>query len=49
MGELDANIAFIDFKMGDKEGWVRLQGENTAKAIIDQMSESKVSTLNYIF
>ncbi|OAD55778.1 La protein like protein [Eufriesea mexicana] len=46
LGELDASIAFIDFKIGDKEGWVRLQGENTAKAIIDKMSESKVLLRN---
>lgn len=42
LGELDASIAFVDFKMGDQEGWVRLQGENSAKAVIDKMKEGKV-------
>lgn len=43
LGELDANIAFVDFKIGDKEGWVRLQEENTAKTIIDKMTDNQVS------
>ncbi|XP_076283757.1 la autoantigen-like [Lasioglossum baleicum] len=42
LGELQANIAFVDFKIGDKEGWVRLQGENTAKTVVDKMQDSKV-------
>ncbi|CAK9833927.1 La protein homolog [Anthophora retusa] len=42
LGELDASIAFVDFKIGDKEGWVRLQGENSAKAVVDKMKDSKV-------
>lgn len=42
LGKLGANIAFVDFKIGDKEGWVRLQGENAAKTIIDKMTDSKV-------
>ncbi|XP_017885645.1 la protein homolog [Ceratina calcarata] len=42
LGKLGANIAYVDFKMGDKEGWVRLQGENAAKTIIDKMTDSKV-------
>lgn len=43
LGELDASIAFVDFKIGDQEGWVRLQGENAAKAVIDKMKDSIVS------
>ncbi|XP_076172328.1 la autoantigen-like [Ptiloglossa arizonensis] len=42
IGELEASIAFIDFKMGDTQGWVRLQGENSAKSIIDKMEDSKM-------
>ncbi|XP_003700046.1 la autoantigen-like [Megachile rotundata] len=42
LGELDASIAFVDFKIGDQEGWVRLQGENSAKAVVDKMKDSKV-------
>ncbi|XP_076238182.1 la autoantigen-like [Calliopsis andreniformis] len=42
LGELDATIAFVDFKIGDKEGWVRLQGENSAKTVVDKMKEGKV-------
>ncbi|CAL7939406.1 unnamed protein product [Xylocopa violacea] len=42
LGKLDASIAFVDFKIGDKEGWVRLQGENSAKSVIDKMEKSKV-------
>ena len=43
LGELEASVAFVDFKMGDKEGWVRLQGENSAKPVVDKMKEGKVS------
>lgn len=42
LGELDASVAFVDFKIGDQEGWVRLQGENSAKAVVDKMKDSKV-------
>ncbi|KZC11665.1 PREDICTED: la protein homolog [Dufourea novaeangliae] len=42
LSELQASIAFVDFKMGDKEGWVRLQGENSAKTVVDKMKDSKV-------
>lgn len=48
LGELDANIAFVDFKIGDKEGWVRLQEENTAKTIIDKMTDNQVSVLLFL-
>lgn len=43
LGELDASVAFVDFKMGDTEGWIRLQGENSAKSLVDKMEEGKVS------
>ncbi|XP_076683313.1 la autoantigen-like [Andrena cerasifolii] len=43
LGELEASVAFVDFKIGDKEGWIRLQGENSAKPVVDKMAEGKVS------
>lgn len=42
LGELQASIAFVDFKIGDKEGWVRLHGENSAKAVVEKMKDNKV-------
>lgn len=47
LGELGANVAFVDFNKGDAVGYVRLQGENDAKTVIDKMHESKVSISNY--
>lgn len=47
LGELDASVAFVDFKIGDEEGWVRLQGENTAKTVFDKMKGGKVSIQLY--
>lgn len=37
-----ADIAYIDFKVGDKEGWVRLTKENTAKVVAEKMTENKM-------
>ncbi|CAB3231458.1 unnamed protein product [Arctia plantaginis] len=39
---LGADIAYIDFKVGDKEGWVRLAKENTAKELAEKMTDDKV-------
>lgn len=47
LGELGANVAFVDFNKGDTVGYARLQGENDAKTVIDKMHESKVSISNY--
>ncbi|XP_050586673.1 la protein homolog [Bombus affinis] len=43
LGELGANVAFVDFNKGDTVGYARLQGENDAKTVIDKMHESKIS------
>ncbi|XP_033350749.1 la protein homolog [Bombus vosnesenskii] len=43
LGELGANVAFVDFNKGDAAGYARLQGENDAKTVIDKMHESKIS------
>ncbi|XP_015588148.1 la protein homolog [Cephus cinctus] len=42
LGELDACIAFVDFKKGDTEGWVRLQGEGAAQPLLDKMEKNQV-------
>lgn len=39
---LGAEVAYIDFKVGDKEGWVRLAKENTAKEIAEKMTDGKL-------
>lgn len=39
---LGADIAYIDFKVGDKEGWVRLTKEDAAKGIAEKMSDNKL-------
>ncbi|KOX70523.1 La protein like protein [Melipona quadrifasciata] len=43
LGQLGANVAFVDFKIGDKEGWVRMQEENAAKTVMDKMIENKIT------
>ncbi|XP_014476465.1 PREDICTED: la protein homolog [Dinoponera quadriceps] len=40
--ELHAEVAYIDFQRGNTEGWIRLQGENAAKPLLDKMEEGKV-------
>jgi len=40
--KFDADIAFIDFQRGNTEGWVRLQGENAAKPVLEKTDEGKV-------
>lgn len=40
--ELDAEVAYIDFQRGNTEGYIRLQGENTAKPVLEKMNEEKV-------
>lgn len=39
---LGADVAYIDYKVGDKEGWVRLAKENTSKDLADKMTDGKV-------
>ncbi|XP_071646012.1 la protein homolog isoform X3 [Temnothorax longispinosus] len=42
LDKFDADIAYIDFQRGHTEGWVRLQGENAAKPVLDKTDEGKV-------
>ncbi|XP_059059316.1 la protein homolog [Achroia grisella] len=42
LGALGADIAFIDFKVGDSEGWVRLSKENAAKEISEKITDGKI-------
>ncbi|XP_045458874.1 la protein homolog [Melitaea cinxia] len=39
---LGQDIAYIDFKVGDAEGWVRLAKENTAKEVFEKMTDGKL-------
>ena len=39
---LGAEIAYIDFKVGNTEGWVRLTKENAAKEISDKITDGKI-------
>ncbi|XP_076621868.1 la autoantigen-like [Colletes latitarsis] len=43
LGRLEASIAFVDFKIGDSEGWIRLEGENSAKSVVDKMKDGKLT------
>ncbi|KYM96963.1 PREDICTED: la protein homolog [Cyphomyrmex costatus] len=42
LDKFDADIAYIDFQRGHTEGWVRLQGENAAKPLLEKTNEGKV-------
>lgn len=42
LDKFDAEIAYIDFRRGDTEGWVRLQGKDTAKPLLEKTKEGKV-------
>ncbi|KAL6428512.1 hypothetical protein ACFW04_007867 [Cataglyphis niger] len=42
LNKFDVDIAYIDFRRGDTEGWVRLQGENAAKSLLEKTKEGKV-------
>ncbi|XP_034841098.1 la protein homolog [Maniola hyperantus] len=39
---LGADIAFIDFKVGESEGWIRLTKENTAKELAEKIVDGKI-------
>ncbi|XP_075991929.1 la autoantigen-like [Anticarsia gemmatalis] len=39
---LGTEVAYIDFKVGDKEGWVRLAKENTAKDLAEKLTDGKL-------
>ncbi|EFN83074.1 La protein-like protein [Harpegnathos saltator] len=44
--ELNAEVAYIDFQRGNTEGWIRLQGENAAKPVLEKMDDNKVTINN---
>ncbi|KAL0848881.1 hypothetical protein ABMA28_013284 [Loxostege sticticalis] len=39
---LGAEVAYIDFKVGDTEGWVRLAKENSAKELAEKITDGKI-------
>lgn len=39
---LGAEIAYIDFKVGDTEGWVRMAKENVAKEVVEKITDGKI-------
>lgn len=39
---LGAEVAYIDFKSGDTEGWVRLSKENAAKEMVEKIEDGKI-------
>ncbi|KAJ0181598.1 hypothetical protein K1T71_002320 [Dendrolimus kikuchii] len=39
---LGGEVAYIDFKVGDTEGWVRLTKENAAKEIAEKITDNKI-------
>lgn len=43
LDELEADVGFIDYNKGDKEGHVRLNEEGTAKTLFEKFTDSKVS------
>lgn len=42
-----SEVAYIDHKVGDTEGWIRLQGENSAVELIKKLEDNKVWKVNY--
>lgn len=40
--KLGAEVAYIDFKSGDTEGWVRLSKENAAKEMVEKIEDGKI-------
>lgn len=47
LDKYDADIAYIDFQRGLTEGWVRLQGENAAKPLLEKTDGGKVRKILY--
>lgn len=37
-----AEVAYIDFKVGDTQGWVRLTKENAAKELAEKLQDGKI-------
>lgn len=48
LDKFDADIAYIDFQRGNTEGWVRLQGENAAKPLLEKTDKGKVRGMSAI-
>lgn len=46
--ELGADIAYIDFVQGSYDGWIRLQGEDSAKQFIEKTDNGKVTNHNIL-
>ncbi|KAK0079372.1 hypothetical protein PV325_001345 [Microctonus aethiopoides] len=40
--DLGAEVAYVDYKPGQTEGWIRLQGTNAAQSILDKMTDKKI-------
>lgn len=38
----DAEVAYIDYSKGDKNGYIRLTEENSAKTLIDKLDDNKL-------
>lgn len=49
MIDLGAEVAYVDYKPGHTEGWIRLQGTNAAQSILDKMTDKKVRLLIHLF
>lgn len=42
VAEVETEIAFVEYKKGEKSGYVRLTIENTAKPLLDKLEDKKV-------
>ncbi|XP_046999533.1 la protein homolog [Schistocerca americana] len=42
----EADVAYISYDKGDEEGWIRLQGENSTKAVLEKIGESTIEIGN---
>ena len=43
--ELEGDVAYVDYNSGDTEGWVRLQGENSAVEFLKKLDSDTVSII----
>lgn len=46
LSEYEADIAYISYDKGDEEGWIRLQGENSTKAVLEKIGETTLEIGN---
>lgn len=42
LSPLGGDVAYIDFKVGDTEGWVRMTKENNAKEVNEKITDGKI-------